>query len=121
MVKFKILHDSNSLFNTIREYPDLPVVFMTNVGDEVDYPYIYSAEMHVSVTHILTCGVPSRDSHRVFDDWDEIQGILTSWCKSEYTDGFRKKLDSGFAKYLEETISEYREYWREVILVRLED
>ncbi len=108
---------TDELKKLIAEYPDLPIVVLTNAdvvaGD--DYGWWYAPEISFSLGELLDCEQDVNDE-KVYVDRDDFEEDLRDiMCDLE---AFEEATDEEFDQAVKEQLAVYEPYWRQVIQIR---
>ena len=112
-----IAAQTDELKKLIAEYPDLPIVVLTNTdvvaGD--DYGWWYASEISFSLGELLDCEQNVNDE-KVYVDRDDFEEDLRDiMCDLEE---FENATDEEFDQAVKEQLADYEPYWKQVIQIR---
>lgn len=114
-----VAKDCDELKWKVREHPDLPIVFLIG-EDGVDgiHCWIFSNVEKVKIGEVLEAVVPWSDD-LIYTDRDEFERDLRDELYLDYTYGDTGALINGpeFEALVQENLSYYSSYWKDVILV----
>ena len=108
---------TDELKKLIAEYPDLPIVVLTNtdVVASDDYGWWYAPEISFSLGELLDCEQNVNDE-KVYVDRDDFEEDLRDiMCDLEE---FENATDEEFDQAVKEQLADYEPYWKQVIQIR---
>jgi len=108
---------TDELKELIAKHPDYPIVVMAGYDASCpDYTYTYCSSISFSVGMILDCETPYTNEEVMMDEDDFKENI--AYCLG---DEYEDLSDEEFDRLVEDTATKYQEYWKDVIIITVDN
>lgn len=100
----------------IKEHPDYPIVVLA--GEEAadsGYYYTYCSDIGFSIGSILDCITPYTSDETVITDEDDFKEQIADCLSDE--DEYANLSDDEFDELIDKIAKEYDKYWKDVIVI----
>lgn len=120
MKNTEILKDTTELRKLIIKNPELPLVILaSNDVWGFDWDWTYCSKVTANIGEILDCEVDFNDEH-IYDDREDFADDIYDYYYTYRYNTFEGS-DKEFDDYIEEQIKKYDEYWKNCIIVYVDN
>lgn len=115
----KVVFNTDELRQLIMDNPTLPIAVLAGQDANIDYGgWMFCSSVSVYKGEILDCEQEVNDE-RIYTDRDEFEEVLADWLAG--SDEYAKLTDAEFDLIVKDKMKEYEPYWKECILIYVDN